>query len=76
VFVVVLVVVADVEGLLELAVVGVGLGVTGAVLVATGILVNVGLLVEVLDCVVVFVPVLVIWVVPVRAAVFVGVRLG
>ena len=75
-FVVVLVVVADVEGLLELAVVGVGLGVTGAVLVATGILVNVGLLVEVLDCVVVFVPVLVIWVVPVRAAVFVGVRLG
>lgn len=69
-------VVADVEGLLELAVVGVGLGVTGAVLVATGILVNVGLLVEVLDCVVVFVPVLVIWVVPVRAAVFVGVRLG
>ena len=76
VFVVVLVVVADVEGLLELAVVGVGLGVTGGVLVATGILVNVGLLVEVLDCVVVFVPVLVIWVVPVRAAVFVGVRLG
>ena len=76
VFVVVLVVVVDVEGLGEPARLGVGLGVRGAVLVATGILVAVGLLVEVLDCVVVFVPVLLIWVVPVEAVLFVGVRLG